>query len=305
METNANLTETVAGRLKTFLAGKQLNTNKASIKLGYGKSTKLHKILSGSQGPSLQTLAELATTFPDLSLDWLVLGRSELHSTPAYVPAAVASVEPGSSNPLPFHAITSGRVLAITLDRTGQENIIHIPARAQAGYSHSFDEELFYRDLTPYSLPFFTSGTFRSFEVEGDSMKGTFGHRDTVICQQVERWDMLAPGHCYVVVVDGNIWVKRLPRAIRNRRDLVEMVSDNRAYPVHEINFSDIREIWHVRAVLSTNIPASSREVTEKILELLESLGIEQQQVRRILENLAPAGAPSAKRASYPVSPEY
>ncbi|MBC7449334.1 MAG: S24 family peptidase [Hymenobacteraceae bacterium] len=256
MEASATLTETVASRLKAFLAEKQLNTNKASIKLGYGNSTKLHKILSGSQGPSLQTLAELSTTFPDLSLDWLVLGRAVGGQTTA--PAIFIA---DGDKPHPLHAVTTGRVLVATVDRTGNDNIIHIPARAQAGYSHSFDEEQFIRDLTPYSLPMFTNGTFRSFEVEGDSMAPTFGHRDTVICQAVHRLDMLAPGHCYVIVVDGNVWVKRLPKAIKNRRDVVEMVSDNRAYPVHEINATDILEVWHVRAVLSTNIPASSREV--------------------------------------------
>jgi hypothetical protein len=233
------------------------------------------------------TLVEIATTYPDLSLDWIVMGRTAKGPAPVLLGV-------DDQRTLPFHAVTSGRILAVTVDRTGSENILHIPARAQAGYSHSFDEAQYLQDLTPYSLPFFTSGTFRSFEVEGDSMAPTFGHRDTVICQAVDRWDMLAPGHCYVVVVDGNVWLKRLPKAIRNRRDLVEMVSDNRAYPMHEISPTDIREIWHVRAVLSTNIPASTREVQERMLELLEALGVEQQQTRRILESLAPIHAPNA-----------
>ncbi len=298
METTDTLNEVVAARLKEFIADKQLNVRQASLKLGDANSSKLHKILSGSQGPSLPTLVDLATAFPDLSLDWLILGR-----TPQ-APAPLADSLPGTMAPaLPAspvvlqRAVTSGRVLAVTVDRTGNENILHIPARAQAGYTHSFDQPQYLQDLTPYSLPMFSSGTFRSFEVEGDSMRPTFEHRDTVIGQFVDRWDMLAPGHCYVVVVDGNVWVKRLQKPVKHRRaDVVELISDNRAYPIHEIVAADIVEIWHIRAVLSTNIPASTREVQERMLELLEALGVEQQQTRRILETLAPADAPSPAR---------
>ena len=72
----------------------------------------------------------------------------------------------------------------------------------------------------------------------------------------------------------------------------MELVSYNRACPVHEINTTDILKLG-VRAVLSPNFAASSREVTKRVLNLLEALGIEQQQSRRILHSLAPIHAPT------------
>ena len=280
-------TTTIGDRIADLMARKGVTAYQLAKELGYSGPQKFYKLVAGDAKPGFDSLSDLLNHYPDLSADWLMRGLGPMLSA-----SAAPVPQPASSTP--FHAVTSGRVLAVTVDRTGTENILHIPARAQAGYSHSFDEPAYLQDLTPYSLPLFSNGTFRSFEVEGDSMTPTFGHRDTVICQAVDRWDMLAPGHCYVVVVDGNIWVKRLPRAIKSRREVVELVSDNKAYPIHEISATDIIEVWHVRALLSTNIPASTREVQARMLEVLEALGVEQRQMRRIVEGLAPNDAPSA-----------
>jgi hypothetical protein len=285
VETPLPLSEVVAGRLKEFFAQKQLNTHRASQRLGYGNSTKLHKILSGSQGPSLQTLAELVATFPDLSLDWLIRGTQ-----PAG--AAVAGAAP-DEQPLPFHAVTSGRAVAVTVDRTGHENILHIPAQAQARYPHSHNDPAYLRDLLPYSLPLFASATYRSFEVVGDQMSGTFAPGDLVVGQFVERWDLLPPGHCYVVVLTDQVLVRRLPAAIRNRRDLVELVSDHRAYPVHPVPAADIVELWQVRAVVSPHVPASGTAAPELMGQLLAALGADPEATRRALEGRATDDAPA------------
>jgi transcriptional regulator with XRE-family HTH domain len=287
MQTTETPAQAIAERLRGYFNEKELTTYRVSQMIGLGKSTKLNKILSGNAAPSTETLLEIASVFPELSLDWLLLGRQSQTLAPVAMPD-----EP--EKPLPFHAVTSGRVLAVTVDRTGNENILHIPSQSQAGYPHSHDEPAYLRDLMTYTLPLFTTGSFRSFEVEGDSMKGTFGHHDIVLCQFVDRWDLLEPGHCYVVVLTDKVVAKRLLAPIRNRRDMVDLVSDNRAYPVHSVPASDIVEIWHVRAILSTNIPASGREMQDRMLELLEALGVDQRETRRVLETMAPKHAPSA-----------
>lgn len=287
-------TTVASTRIRELLAHYELTPYAAAQKMGHTRPSKLYKLLNGEANPGFDTLIEFLDTWPELSAEWLLRGRGPM-LTSTSGSAVVDVVVTDTARPQALHAVTSGRVLAITVDRTGNENILHIPARAQAGYANSHDEPAYLGDLTPYSLPLFTTGTYRSFEVEGDSMKGTFGHRDIVIGQFVDRWDMLQPGHCYVVVLHDNVLVKRLPRAIKSRRDTVELVSDNRAYPVHEVHASDIVELWHVRGCLTTNIPASTREVQERMLEILEALGVEQQQTRGILESLAPGYAPTSE----------
>lgn len=294
MEHTIATTTDVGDRLSELFAHYQVTPYQAAQKLGHTHASKIYSLVNKRARPSHESLVEILEAWPEISTDWLVMGRG-----PMLRSEAAGAVMTSNVNPASGHGVTSGRVLAVTVDRVGNENILHIPARAQAGYSRSHDEPAYLRDLTPYSLPILTTGgTFRSFDVEGDSMKPTFGHRDIVIGQFVERWDLLQPGHCYVVVLSDNVLVKRLPRAVKSKRDSVELMSDNRAYPVHEVPAADILELWHVRGYLSTNIPASGREVQERILELLETMGLEQQQLRRILEERATSGATNASRAT-------
>ncbi len=281
--------QAIAERLRGYFTEKELTIYRVSQMIGLGKSTKLNKIMSGNAAPSTETLLEISSVFPELSLDWLLLGRQP--KAPAPAPVVVSE---DAQRSLPFHAVTSGRVRTVTVDRTGNENILHIPAQAQAGYAHSHDEPAYLRELVPYSLPMLPTGTHRSFEVVGDGMQGTFGHRDVVICQFVDRWDLLEPGHCYVVVLTDNVVVKRIPAAIRSKREMVDLVSDNRAYPVHSVPASDIVEIWHVQAILTNHIPASRSDADEKILEQLKALNADQMAMREVLERIAPNNAPSA-----------
>ncbi len=278
MEATQTLSEAVAGRLRQFFTEKQYTTYRASQELGYGKSTKLNKIMSGETGPSLQTLSELTQTFPELSIDWLVTGEGTMLRQ-SEAPVTAASEE-------------APRSVTLVIEQQGKDNIIHVPIRAQAGYALAYDKKAYEHDLTPYSLPILQNGLFRSFDVEGDSMEPTFSNHDIVVCKQIPKPEMMRPGHCYVVVMDDNVLVKRILKQIRPNDRTLLLHSDNQAYAPFEMATSDIKELWLVRARLSTDIPSSEQELQGRLLTVLEALGADYQALRRYVEENAPLNAP-------------
>ena len=63
------------------------------------------------------------------------------------------------------------KVLSITVDKIGKENIELINQKASAGYLNSYSDFEFIENLPKFQLPFLNfSGTHRAFEIKGDSM---------------------------------------------------------------------------------------------------------------------------------------
>ena len=142
---------------------------------------------------------------------------------------------------------------------TPQDAILYIPARAQAGYSYTTDANALLEELTSFSLPMFPRGVFRAFDVSGNSMVPTFANADMVICKQVQNgWRNVAPGHCYVVVLNDNVVVKRINRQIRDGDATIVLHSDNSSYAPFEVALADVHEVWQVQAFLSRNVPSSN-----------------------------------------------
>jgi transcriptional regulator with XRE-family HTH domain len=63
------------------------------------------------------------------------------------------------------------RLLTITVDSKGKENIEMVPLRAQAGYTSSYGDLDFITSLPRFKLPFLPENkTYRTFQIKGDSM---------------------------------------------------------------------------------------------------------------------------------------
>lgn len=276
----------VGERIKQILAHYQLNANQASQKLGHANASKVYKFLAGYFKPGYDSLVELLATWPEISGDWLLLGRGPMLRADA--PAAPAAAPPAKAATVPQRGVSSGQVLMITVDRTGQENTLLVPMTAQAGYRHSYNEEAYLKDMVPYHLPGFGDGTMRAFEVAGDSMAPTYRHRDIVVCAYVDRWDLLRPDESYVLVTSENVLLKRLVAPITDRRGVVELHSDNSAqYGVYHLPVADLLELWMVRGVVSNNAPGRPESATERLRLAIEELGHNYHEVLRFLGNSA------------------
>lgn len=281
-------TSVASSRVQAWLDHKGLNANQAANKLGYTNASKMYKILQGTS-PGFDTIVEFLRTWPDLSADWLLLGtggmlRGGATDAPAAKPATL--LRPG-------HSVSGvDRVLTVTVDKDGEENTEFVPVVAQAGYTRQHNETIFMQQLRHYRIPGFEHGTYRAFEVAGDSMEPTLNHRDIVIGSVVDRWDLLTPGAVYVVVTSESVMLKRIRERITDMNGLVQLHSDNYSVKPYSLPAVDIMQLWLVQGYLSTYIPSTPDVTAERLWEVIEALGYDKGEVRRHLAEDAPADAP-------------
>lgn len=281
------ISASVADRVQVLLSHYGLNASSATKKLGYGTTSKMYKILQGAE-PSFPTLVDFLTVWPEVSPDWLMLGKG-----PMFRGGVTDTGEPAEKKHLPKRAVTDRQILTVTVDKLGDENTLMIPARAQAGYTRSFNEAVYLQQMRPYHIPGFEHGTYRAFEVSGDSMEPTINHRDIVVGSYVDRWDLLQPGEIYVVVTDENILLKRIPRRITDRNGMVDLLSDNPTVKPYDLPAADIVQLWVVLGYISTYIPSTPDITAERLWEIIELLGHDRGEVRRYLLENAPSNAPN------------
>ena len=122
------------------------------------------------------------------------------------------------------------RVLAISVDKEERENIEMVPVKAAAGYLNGFADPTFIKELNRFRLPFLPAGTYRAFEIKGDSML-PLQPGSVVVGEYVDNWRNIKDGITYIVLSkhDGIVY-KRVFNQIEENGTLV-LRSDNTAYP--------------------------------------------------------------------------
>jgi transcriptional regulator with XRE-family HTH domain len=61
-------------------------------------------------------------------------------------------------------------VLVVTVDADDKQNIEFVPHKAAAGYLNGYADTEYVKELPHFSLPNLKQGTYRAFEISGDSM---------------------------------------------------------------------------------------------------------------------------------------
>ena len=182
------------------------------------------------------------------------------------------------------------KVLTILTDVAGNEKILHVPVAAQAGYADNLSDPIFMQELPAYSLPDhrFSQGTFRSFDVQGDSMEPVLFEGDRLVCsfQEPDFWaKSIGNKQVYVVVTEIEILVKRIENQIDTNEKLV-LHSDNTWYQSIEIPVSSIRELWHVKLKISPFLhtpPENTSDIKAQIDQLKDTIRAQS----RMLEHLS------------------
>lgn len=157
------------------------------------------------------------------------------------------------------------RVLSVTVDKDDRENIELVPVKASAGYLNGYSDPEYVAELPKFSLPMFTQGTYRAFEIKGDSMlplpSGT-----VIIGEYVEDWQDIKAGQTYVVISknDGVVY-KRIGQKFKEDKGL-KLVSDNKVYEPYWLETADIIEVWRAKAFISTEFPDPVAEPTMESL---------------------------------------
>ncbi|MDA0196128.1 MAG: XRE family transcriptional regulator [Bacteroidetes bacterium] len=152
------------------------------------------------------------------------------------------------------------KVLSITVDDNEREYIDLVPQKAAAGYLNGYADPEYVGDLPKFRLPQFNGGgTYRAFEVSGDSMlpieAGTI-----IIGKYVEKIADIKNGKPYILMTekDGIVY-KRVFNYVDENGKLF-LVSDNKSYTPYEIEADDVIEIWESKAFISTKFPDENSE---------------------------------------------
>ncbi len=175
----------------------------------------------------------------------------------------------------------SGMPQVVAVNPSGHENVVYVPIKARAGYLNGYGDTGYIETLPTFSMPHLTNGTYRCFEVYGNSMVRTFFDGDLVFGKYVESLEDIKDGRIYVIVSkDDGIVLKRVINRIEERGKLI-LKSDNKNgnYPTYTIDAEDIMEVWYVTMFASKQMPEPVdvydrlHELESQLVELKESLG--------------------------------
>jgi transcriptional regulator with XRE-family HTH domain len=141
------------------------------------------------------------------------------------------------------------RVLAISVDSDNNSNIELVETKAEAGYLESYANPEYIKDLPKIAFPNIPQGTYRGFEIHGDSML-PMESGSIVICAYVESLKDIKKDRTYVVISksEGVVYKRVWPDYAAQR---LVLISDNESYLPYDISFEEVDEIWQYYAHLS------------------------------------------------------
>ena len=173
-------------------------------------------------------------------------------------------------------SLQSKDVVILTIDDQSRNNIELVPQKAAAGYLNGYADPEYIKELPRFKLPILKQGTYRAFEISGDSMlpivPGTI-----VIGEWVEDIHSLKNGKPYVLVTQREgIVYKRLFNYLEENGKLF-LVSDNRQYAPYQIDASEVIEAWSAKAYISVEFPDMNAK-NEMSMEHLAGVVLELQQ---------------------------
>lgn len=176
------------------------------------------------------------------------------------------------------------RILTVTVDDKKKENIEFVPIKAKAGYLAGHSDPQFMVSLKKFSFPLPTIGTFRAFEIEGDSMPP---HKDgsIVIGKYVDSWNEIKNLNTYIVLTkDEGIVYKRIINKIREKGHLV-LMSDNPIYKPYTQKTENILEVWEYYCHIGFDPKEGTIPVDERLLSKIDELSLEVSQLGNLVRN--------------------
>lgn len=143
----------------------------------------------------------------------------------------------------------------VTVDEGGNENIVHVPVKARAGYLLGYGDTEYIQQLPAYKLPGLRNGTYRSFEVDGVSMTPGLYPGDFVIGEWCENLENIRDDRVYIVVTKTlGVVIKRVLNRIQQRGKLYlksDTLEYRDQYPTLELDPSEVHELWYSRLHIS------------------------------------------------------
>lgn len=148
------------------------------------------------------------------------------------------------------------------LKMMSETNVIHfVPVKAAAGYLNGYADPEFLDELNTFTLPMLSGGTYRAFEIVGDSMLPT-PSGSVIVGEKVHNLDDVKNNNAYIILSKSEgVVYKRVLKSNRSKNKLT-LVSDNPAYQPYQVNAEDVLEFWSAQMVLSRVNQAQRWDVT-------------------------------------------
>jgi len=240
-----------------------------SKRVFYANTGLSNGFLDKSSNIGSDKLEKIISAYPDLSLLFVVTGNGSMLNGAYSAPADAEAAYLGVNEPEPRYgnrtvsksdkaAIAnpdySGQKIIltpqyITVDSGGEENILHVSARAAAGYLRGYADPIYLGTLPSFRLPGLTDATYRSFTVDGDSMYPTLKSGQMVIGRWVEKLDYIREDRVHILVTKSDgIVIKRLLNRVEQYNKIIaksDATNDRGLYKNIEIDPDDILEIWY------------------------------------------------------------
>jgi transcriptional regulator with XRE-family HTH domain len=139
---------------------------------------------------------------------------------------------------------------AMKLASGGSSEIQFVPVKAAAGYLAGYADPAFVDELNTFTLPMLAPGTYRAFEIIGDSMMPT-PSGSVVVGEKVESLEELKASNTYIVISrkEGIVY-KRVMKNTKAKNKLT-LVSDNPAYQPYNVDAEDVLEMWKATHIIS------------------------------------------------------
>lgn len=146
-----------------------------------------------------------------------------------------------------------------------------IDKKAHADYPRNLSDDEYIKSFRMYRVPGYEKGSYRMFEVVGDSMEPTIYEKEILISEHISNWRKAGNGKICVVICEDSIVVKRV-FLYMDGEDVFILKSDNPKYKSYKLTREDIIEIWEVKG-----------KITDQFL----SLPAEDQRFMRLEERIA------------------
>lgn len=244
-----------------YLRKKKGKTQDAlASELQIGRTT-LANYEAGISEPNLETLVIISNYFGISVDDLLSKNVEEMGDAPEPGGFIVTQAQADKFNGVP-------RI--ITVDGSGNDNIIYVPVKARAGYLLGYGDAEFMETLPTFRLPGLSNATYRMFEVEGPSMAPNILHGDRLIGEWVDSLDKIRDNRVYIIVHNGGVAVKRVINRLKERGKLYlksDTIAHRHEFPTIEVDPSDIKEVWYGRLKISSDFTEPA-EVYHRLADL-------------------------------------
>lgn len=208
-------------KLKQFLEYKGISKNKFYTQTGLSVG-----FLDSGKSLGVDKAKIIINTYPELSLEWLVLDKGEMLNT--------------SPQPAPERE-------EAPIAYKSKEGIPLIPIDAMAGVLSDNSQIVMEYECEHYVIPMFKGAEFL-IPVKGDSMQPKYYSGDIVACKRLPLDTFFQWNRTYVIDSEQGVLIKRVKKGEDNHH--ITMVSENPEYEPFQLEKSQIYSLALVIGVV-------------------------------------------------------